>query len=335
MNQKTVFTIFACIALFLSGVFVEEFLLDGPQHPSRFSEKRLSGGYAYINPLLECNQDLVSNPLRVSKVSEDVATYIDAQKQSKTLTQAGVYFRDLNNGPWFGVNQDVRFSPASLIKVPMMMAIFKMAEDTPALFDKKVPIQNIDAYADQDYVPLRKLEVGKVYSVHDLVVQMVTDSDNVAYNALLDIVTPGVLDGVYRDLDVDISDAAKDPAGNILSIKDYASFFRILYNSSYLSKKSSEEALKILSQSTFQNGLVVGVPPGVSVSHKFGERDFALTGEKQLHDCGIVYKKQHPYLLCVMTRGTDFTALSGVIKTLSSIVYNGAQFDAGDNQSNP
>ncbi len=84
----------------------------------------------------------------------------------------------------------------------------------------------------------------------------------------------------------------------------------------------SEKALNLLSQVKYTNGLVKGINnPNIIVSHKFGERTYEDTGEKQLHDCGIVYIPQNPYLVCIMTRGNDFSKLSASIVKLSDLIY--------------
>jgi beta-lactamase class A len=84
----------------------------------------------------------------------------------------------------------------------------------------------------------------------------------------------------------------------------------------------SEKALKLLSQIKYTDALVKGINnPQIIVSHKFGERTFNDTGEKQLHDCGIVYIPQKPYLVCIMTRGDDFTKLSSSIAQISKTIY--------------
>jgi hypothetical protein len=101
----------------------------------------------------------------------------------------------------------------------------------------------------------------------------------------------------------------------------YASFFRVLYNASYLGKQLSEWALATLAQSEFREGIVAGVPPAVPVAHKFGEHKDVATGEVQLHDCGIVYVPEHPYLLCVMTRGASFEHLDDAIASTSRLIF--------------
>lgn len=53
--------------------------------------------------------------------------------------------------------------------------------------------------------------------------------------------------------DLSIKVPKKDTEENYLSVKEVATFFRILYNSSYLSRDSSEYALDLLSRVTFNN----------------------------------------------------------------------------------
>ena len=75
-------------------------------------------------------------------------------------------------------------------------------------------------------------------------------------------------------------------------------------------------------KTNFDPGVAGGVPNNISVADKFGEKVSTINSEeKQLHNCGIVYYPKHPYLICIMTRGDDFDRLAGVIKSISSFVY--------------
>ena len=44
-------------------------------------------------------------------------------------------------------------------------------------------------------------------------------------------------------------------------------------------------------------------------------------GVSELHDCGIVYQNDDPYVLCVMTQGRSFAELQALIADISSTVY--------------
>ena len=285
-------------------------------------EERNNFGYKFINPLLECDAASFGTDTELDRLKTRIQSYIQQQTDGQKITFASVYYRDLNNGPWFGININELFSPSSLIKVPLMMAYLKAAETNPGLLDQQ--LTNTQTYdpASVNFPPEITLVPNQKYTVRELIRRMIVYSDNLSYNLLNNNMDAQTVIKVYNDLGVDISKGTTDPNGNIISVKDYSSFFRILYNASYLNQDMSEFALNLLSQSKFNQGLVAGLPLHTLVAHKFGERQYLDTGQKQLHDCGIVYLPENPYLICIMTRGQDFNNLTGTIKDISSIIYN-------------
>lgn len=307
------------LVVFLLGIFIG-FLIP-QKHKNTFKETRDQQSYKYINPLLECDSSIMSQNNDLSEIRNSVNFLINKQKELNNITYASVYYRDLNNGPWFGINEKEYFSPASLIKVPLMIAYYKLSESDPSVLDKE--IENTTPYDpnEQNIAPAQLLELNKKYTIDQLINQMIIHSDNLAYKILLSNIDNSLVLKVYKDLGVDISMATNNPAGNILRVKDYAAFFRILYNASYLERNLSEKALQLLSQSIYNEGIVAGVPKNIPVSHKFGERKYIETNEHQLHDCGIIYSNKNPYLLCIMTRGVNFQNLSNVIKEISKVVF--------------
>jgi hypothetical protein len=93
-----------------------------------------------------------------------------------------------------------------------------------------------------------------------------------------------------------------------------------------LNQASSNKLLGIMDDSSFQDGLAAGVPSTVTVANKFGERFLnsstpGIPTDFELHDCGILYPPQNPYILCVMTKGNDYTKLAKVIADVSRAVY--------------
>ena len=285
-------------------------------------ERRLIGGYKFISPLLECTDEL-SRTTTTQEVKDAVVAYVESAVKNQKVSNVAIYYRDLNNGPWFGYNERDIFSPASLVKVPLMILYLKEAEFNPEILQTKIVnnIENTESfYESADYQPEERISFGSEYGVEELISKMIEQSDNVAYKLLFDSMDNRKYVQIFKEFGVDFSRAYDNPDGDTISLRDYASFFRILYNASYLNKDYSEKALEILSHSTFKAGIVAGVPENVAVAHKFGERFFTDTGEKQLHDCGIIYA-ENPYLLCVMTKGRDFRELEEAISKVSSIVY--------------
>ena len=272
-------------------------------------------GYQYISPLLECAD---FHDIKKNELEEKLENLISKKIKDEEITYASIYFRDLNNGPWIGINEQENFTPASLLKVPLMIAYLKIAETAPQTLQEKILIDDSEnKVLSQNIIPLKTVASGQKYKVEDLINYMIEYSDNRAANALLQHINPDTLDKIYSDLGMKVPGDGQDE--NFMSVRDYSSFFRILYNASYLNRDMSEKALKILTDSQFTQGLTAGVPDNIIVAHKFGER--VLAEGKQLHDCGIIYKKNNPYLLCVMTRGNDFEKMSTAIKDFSDLVY--------------
>lgn len=289
---------------------------------NKFIETRQQGNYQLINPLLECDSANFAQDPNLYSLRDQITDYLNHAKSNSQIAFASIYYRDLNNGPWIGINEKELFSPASLVKVPIMITYFKQAEKDPEILNQILILTSSVTSSKQNILPQATLEIGKSYTVQDLINRMIIYSDNKAYELLSYHIDSKLVIKTYNDLGIDVSKGLTDPFGNILSVRDYASFFRVLYNSSYLSKGLSEKALQILSQVNYQDGLVAGIDSKITIAHKFGERVYENTGEKQLHDCGIVYLPGKPYLICVMTRGLDFKNLSTFIQQVSRIIFN-------------
>lgn len=273
--------------------------------------------YKFTSPLLDCDDSTSNITNAIIKEALQTTKEIITQKlATKEAAEIAVYFRELNDGPWFGIDEDSNFLPGSLLKVPLLISVLKKSEQNPRLLKKEIVYKKDDQLnIKQHYMFGLPLEVGKKYLVEDLLNKMIEKSDNEAANLLLKSLTYEEISDSYTDLGLHTPDSAG------VSTRTYASFFRILYNASYLSKQNSEYALDLLSKTDFLNGLAAGLPDDIVVAHKFGEKGIQGSDIVQLHDCGIVYYKTNPYILCVMTKGKDFDILSQIIAQISRNIY--------------
>jgi beta-lactamase class A len=285
-----------------------------------------SSDYKLINPLL--GYDTAEATLfgeyetLESKLQENANTELanhDADKIS-------VYFRDLPRGRWVGINEDIQYSPASLLKVPLMLAYYKLSESQPNLLSQQLKFDRGDGDINtlETVKGSQKIQVGKSYSIDELINYMIMYSDNDALELLYNNISQTDLNKFFSDFGILIPDVPGAPQ-DFISPKTYSLFFRVLYGSTYLSRFDSEKALELLSKVEYKNGLVAGVPSNVYVAHKFGE--YGTIGDnkiiiREFHDCGIVYYPNHPYFLCIMTKGTDFNQLERIVKETSQVVYD-------------
>lgn len=324
-NKKLIKILIPFIA-FVVGIFVgfaiRDILLKNKTFDKSGYIEKHEGQSNYINPLLACDvaDDVISNP-ELIPFKEKIQEYLNTKIDKRLATKVGVYYRELDDGYWFSIGDTEKFIPASMRKVPLMIALLKQADNEKDLLERLVTFDLSNDYnLNQNIKPSQALVFGKKYSIEELIYRMIVYSDNNAFTFLTKIVDPAQLNKVYVSIRTQNPRVVKDD--DFLSIQTYESFFRILYNASYLSRNASNWALDVLSKSEFRTGLVAGVPHEVKVSHKFGEKSDASEGTVQLHDCGIVYYPKHPYLLCVMSKGPNFQLLDDVISEISRISFS-------------
>jgi beta-lactamase class A len=288
--------------------------------------RETSSQYPLVSQLL-----LISTPEddageQYTPLTNILQSYIQNAKNNKEAEDVSVYVRDLNSNIWTGVNQNDKYSPASMLKIATLMAFLEQSESNPALLSDsvKIPASFPNNDSDQDYYPPpHPLSPGNTYTNAQLLTAMISSSDNNAVVWLDDELGPTPLNTIYTDLQM-----PQENSGGIdyMSPGLFSRLYRVLYNATYLSPELSEKTLEILTHTDFAQGIPSGVPASTTIAHKFGERTFTtsagtVTG-RELHDCGIVYYPNNPYFICVMTKGTSFPALEKIISDISALVWN-------------
>ena len=283
--------------------------------------------YKLVNHDYACGEEHVISKADYVSLKHDILDLIDHSTALGGISYGAMYFRDLHAGPAFGINESNKFIPASLLKLPVVMAYFSYEEEFPGIVDQKIRYSpeavSYVGMLEQVEHPDSTLKIGEFYTIEEMMRNALVYSDNLAFYLILDHFTRTVPDGSERMLrafhELGILDP-RDPSEEAISVRNYSGLFRQLYNISYLTPEHSEQVLTWLSESVYDKALEAGVPTDVLVAHKFGERDLS-EGEKQLHDCGIVYFPNNPYVLCVMTRGSNWQSMAEFIRTVSKMVY--------------
>src|SRR5581483_2586054 len=96
-----------------------------------------------------------------------------------------VYYENLTTGEWASLNECEKYFPASLGKIPLLIAYLKLAESSPGFLDKN--ILNSSEYTDnagQEIKPKKSIVLGRTYSVKKLIKNMIVYSDNDAADLL-------------------------------------------------------------------------------------------------------------------------------------------------------
>ena len=285
--------------------------------------------YKFIYPLLSYNLNGVSAFLEDTTLTGRLNDYIRTQYQKNNAESISVYYRDLLNNQWAGVGQDTQYHPASLMKVAVAMAYYRLSQLDPLIMQKAlVYASDIDKQIKSIGVASSStLVLGHSYTVKELIEKTLEDSDNGADLLLLSHADRKILNDILIDLN--LSTPEKNPDYTI-SAKGYSALLRILYNATYLTEVDSEDMLSIMGESTYQDGIHAGLPSGTFVAQKFGEYvDVEAPTKKatalELHNCGVIYAESHPYQLCIMTKSkgvVDEKQLASIIKDISGLVYD-------------
>lgn len=222
-----------------------------------------------------------------------------------------VYFEFLNTGANIQINNETRYYPASLVKLPSAMVAMKKVEDGEWSMDSRLVLFEQDK--DSRYGTLYKQPVGTRFTISELLTALLTQSDNTAHRMLM------------RNLSEQELDELKDAIGlndlfnekSEVSAKEYSRLFRALYNSSFLKRDGSQKILEWLTQTPFNNSLPSGLSSETKFSHKIGEDDV----EKNYLDAGIVYLPNRPYLVTVMIKRQSQEQAEATMGQISKAIY--------------
>lgn len=281
----------------------------GRCHPSKWLDSRA------------CDSHVISK-LPYTDLKQRLLAYVEKKKQDGTLADTGVYFRDLEDGPHFGVNEYASFAGASLFKLPVVIQYLYLAEQDPQVLQERLRVPEGSDFYNAIHPPPQRLVIGQAYAVEDLLFRTMAYSDNVAFVMLRQHLIDRnngddfLVQESFRQIGL-VPQAANGNA--VITVMRYSSVFKVIYGAAFLNPEMSDKLVGMMLATTYEKALVRGVPADVKVAHKFGIT--TLEGGLQLHDCGILYYPGNPYMLCVMTRGKTEDELAGVIADISRMVY--------------
>lgn len=284
--------------------------------PPDFLRLNLGGEYRYISPLLLTELTCISPEME--GLRSKVTQLINEKKKEGVIQQASVYLKTIKDGKWFEVNGNQFYNPGSLMKLGILLTYLREEEKRPGLLEMELMLRNKIPGPGIDQIRTSApLELNKKYTIRKLLEEMIINSDNDATQLLNMNINRAGFTQVMADLGTRTTDI--DDPNFEMTVLEYNRYFRVLYNASYLSRRNSEWALELLTQANYKNAFMKGIPEGVTVAHKFGERPYE--NGFNFHEAGLVYLKSNPYLLVVMTRGADNKKLPAVIAEISQVCY--------------
>ena len=220
---------------------------------------------------------------------------------------------------YIGINDTLVMHAASTMKVPVMIEVFRQAEQGKFNLDDSLIVQNefrsiIDGSTysmdiNEDSGDRLYGLLGKKESIRNLVIDMIIWSGNLATNLLIDLVSAENAQKTVNELGASgmqvlrgVEDIKAYRAGksNVTTARALTRIFTAILQSRAADQKSTSEMIGILLQQKFNDKIPAGLPGDVKVAHKTG----SITAIN--HDSGIIYPPDgSPYVLTVLTRGFE------------------------------
>lgn len=280
-----------------------------------------SSRYRYINPLLGVDIPNSKQFLKDATLELEMQGLINQAERNQHISDAAIYFRDIEAGYWVGINEASVFSPGKLLKIPIMITYFKLAESHPGILEKEIAFTERTPHNEELFFPSDRLVIGQTYTVNDLIERMIVFGDDDAADLLFDNVDKSSLNEVFSDLGIQFREDKE--TNDVIPLKFYSLFFRVLYNATYLNRDLSEKALRLLVLADNSVGIAAALPNDLGTANRYGGRSYVNHGVKyfEMYDCGIIYHPGHPYLLCSVVRGPNIAYLKTFLKELGARVY--------------
>ena len=193
----------------------------------------------------------------------------------------GFFFEDLKSGYIYAYNENVQMVAAGCMKLPRAVSLIKAVEDKKIDFLDKIKIDGKDkVYGTGIIHEFNERE----YTVFELLVAMLIQSDNTAANKIIDILG---MDNINNDikamglkntvLNRKTTDERKvrDEIENMTSAYDLAQIWNNLHNATYLNNDNSQMLIDILMRQQIKNKLALYIPDDLKyeISSKTGDKN--------------------------------------------------------------
>jgi beta-lactamase class A len=238
---------------------------------------------------------------------------------------AGVYVQDMNGRWGYGVNPDETFFGASVMKIPLLVAVFKKIDEGEFSLNDSFETESEDWAGGAGW--LQWQEVGTSHTVEDYLYLTMTQSDNVATNALLRLVGgPEYVNEVARSLGaldtvlyqkVTSERAAVPGLDNRTTPRDMATILAKVYAGEAVSPESSQKMVEIMYQNDLQSSLKDGLPEDTSAANKGGWL------YKVYDEAAIVWHDDNPYVVAIFSKhgSEDVEVGKALLKGISESVW--------------
>lgn len=270
----------------------------------------------------------------------------------------GVAIKHVESGEEFHINRDAMFEMASVIKIPILVALYKEVAAGNIRDDERVQFEPNDMVPGSGVI--KDLDLGLAMTIKDLATLMIIISDNTATDKLLSILGKNkvnehmlaygfenlcvretiwellalrvavdpepfsqekfdeITDKLTIGVDESIVQSENFASNNIARAQDLTSLLEKIVLCDGMEEETSKKILEILSRQQSTRRLPNKLPRGTKTANKTG----TIAGS--INDSGIIYLPDNKgtVLISVLSSGNPTVeAGEDVISSLASVAY--------------
>lgn len=244
----------------------------------------------------------------------------------------GIVIEDLDLGEKWVWNEDELFYAASVIKVPIMAAVFSAVESEKLALTDQIILKEEDFVGGSGV--LQHLTPGTSLSIYDIVMLMIIQSDNTATNILIDQVGVEHIVQTMKEVGMEKSTFYNklmmnnpNPKGfNQITANDIAKLLKLMASDELVSLVASEQMIPIMKKQQIKDCLPERLPSPYSnfndgmtpweLAHKTGW----IPGTR--HDVGIFYVGERKLMATVLSKNEDDLVSKQMLAEIGAEIYN-------------
>ena len=259
-------------------------------------------------------------------LGEDIVPLIDAFDG-----RAGVYVKDLVTGEEWALNADTLYPTASMIKVPIMVALFDRLERGELAYQQELVYTDSLFYSDDDLTGEFRDSASVLLS--EMVMLSISKSDNTASLWLQDLAGTGMAINAWLESNgfQGTRMNSRTPGRRAdwetfgwgqTTPREMARLMEMISTGAAVSPAASEEMLRVLQRPYWDDEALSQLPPSIEVASKNG----AVSASKS--EVVLVHAPSGPYLFCVITADQADTRWEAdnagyvLIRDISRLLWN-------------
>jgi beta-lactamase class A len=235
-----------------------------------------------------------------------------------------VAIKDLTSGKEFFLHGDEVMPQASSIKIAVLADLFLQAQHGKLKLTDEYVVRKEDLVSGSDIMLGLTPGVTRL-TLRELATMMVAVSDNSATNVLIGRLGMDDVNGMLQEIGLKSTrlrrkmmdlNAASEGRENVSTPREMMTLLEKIQKGKLLNKEMTADFFRILGTHK-ESSMLQGLPDDAVAANKPGEL------EAVRNDSGIVFLKNRPYILCVMTTYLkDEKDGSAAIRKISELTYS-------------